>query len=69
MILVIVVLSRQLRRFFAYIDKANIGIAKINGLPEDLGIAEGTKFNIALLVFYVSYILVDMLVPCLYLAC
>lgn len=47
-------------RLLAYIDKANIGIAKINGLPSDLGIDTGTKYNIAILVFYIPYILVDI---------
>lgn len=30
------------------------------GLPEDLGISTGTAFNVALLVFYIPYILVDV---------
>ncbi|KAI0526650.1 MFS transporter-like protein [Xylaria bambusicola] len=45
---------------FAFIDRSNIGNAKIVGLPEDLGISTGTSFNVALLVFYIPYILVDV---------
>ncbi|KAI3392297.1 hypothetical protein diail_5905 [Diaporthe ilicicola] len=44
----------------AFIDRSNIGNAKIDGLTQDLGIQAGTKFNIALLVFYIPYILVDV---------
>ncbi|KAK3695680.1 major facilitator superfamily domain-containing protein [Podospora appendiculata] len=45
---------------FSFIDRSNIGNAKISGLPEDLGIDTGTSFNVALLVFYIPYILVDV---------
>ncbi|KAK6194165.1 hypothetical protein LQW54_011738 [Pestalotiopsis sp. IQ-011] len=45
---------------FAFIDRSNIGNARIDGLVQDLGIAEGTGYNLALLVFYIPYILVDV---------
>ncbi|KAH8653389.1 MFS transporter-like protein [Xylariales sp. PMI_506] len=45
---------------FAFIDRSNIGNAKIDGLAEDLGIATGTGYNLALLMFYIPYILVDV---------
>lgn len=45
---------------FSFIDRSNIGNARIAGLATELHIATGTKFNIALLVFYVPYILVDV---------
>ncbi|KAK0704319.1 MFS transporter-like protein [Lasiosphaeris hirsuta] len=45
---------------FSFIDRSNIGNAKLAGLPEQLGIDTGTSFNVALLVFYVPYILVDV---------
>ncbi|KAF2260285.1 MFS transporter-like protein [Lojkania enalia] len=45
---------------FSFIDRSNIGNAKIAGLPQDLHITTGTSFNVALLVFYVPYILVDV---------
>ncbi|KAI0550277.1 MFS transporter-like protein [Xylaria curta] len=47
-------------RLFAFIDRSNIGNAKIVGLPVDLGISTGTSFNVALLVFYIPYVLVDV---------
>ncbi|SMQ48615.1 unnamed protein product [Zymoseptoria tritici ST99CH_3D7] len=43
----------------AFIDRANIGNAKIDGLVEDLQLT-GQKFNIALAIFYVPYICVDV---------
>ncbi|MCJ1303745.1 hypothetical protein MMC08_006555 [Hypocenomyce scalaris] len=43
----------------AFIDRSNIGNAKIDGLVTDLKLT-GNKFNIALTVFYVPYILVDV---------
>lgn len=44
----------------AYIDRSNIGNARIDGLATDLNLGTGTKFNTALTVFYIPYILVDM---------
>lgn len=48
--------------FFAFIDRSNIGNAKITGLTTDLGMdgLNGNKFNTALSVFYILYILVDV---------
>ncbi|KAF2718325.1 MFS general substrate transporter [Polychaeton citri CBS 116435] len=43
----------------AFIDRSNIGNAKIDGLIEDLGL-DGKKFNVALSVFYIPYIVVDV---------
>jgi MFS family permease len=47
-------------RLFSFIDRSNIGNAKIDGLTVDLDMQTGTMFNVALLVFYVPYILVDV---------
>lgn len=47
-------------RLFSFIDRSNIGNARIDGLTEDLDMGTGTLFNVALLVFYVPYILVDV---------
>jgi len=47
-------------RLFSFIDRSNIGNAKIVGLVQDLNIDTGTTFNVALLVFYIPYILVDV---------
>ena len=43
----------------AFIDRSNIGNAKIDGLVTDLKLG-GNTFNIALALFYVPYILVDI---------
>ncbi|KAL9631438.1 MAG: hypothetical protein Q9204_004230 [Flavoplaca sp. TL-2023a] len=43
----------------AFIDRSNIGNARIDGLAKDLEL-DGTKFNIALTVFYIPYILIDV---------
>ncbi|KAL4895722.1 major facilitator superfamily domain-containing protein [Aspergillus ambiguus] len=39
---------------FAFLDRGNIGNAKIEGLPEDLGLT-GSQFNICLTVFFITY--------------
>ncbi len=44
----------------AFIDRSNIGNARINGLQTDLKLGTGPMFNIALTIFYVPYILVDV---------
>lgn len=43
----------------AFIDRANVGNARIDGLADELGL-DGYKFNIALAVFYIPYICVDV---------
>lgn len=43
----------------AFIDRTNIGNAKIDGLVEDLDL-KGLKYNTALAIFYVPYIIVDV---------
>ncbi|PNS15497.1 hypothetical protein CAC42_756 [Sphaceloma murrayae] len=43
----------------AFIDRSNIGNARIDGLATDLKL-DGTKFNVALCVFYIPYIIVDV---------
>jgi len=43
----------------AFIDRSNIGNARIDGLADQLQL-DGNKFNIALAVFYVPYICVDV---------
>jgi MFS family permease len=52
--------SSRAYRLFSFIDRSNIGNARIAGLTDDLHITTGTRFNIALLVFYIPYILVDI---------
>ncbi|KAI4103402.1 MAG: hypothetical protein L6R37_003841 [Teloschistes peruensis] len=43
----------------AFIDRSNIGNARIDGLATDLKL-DGNKFNIALTIFYIPYILIDV---------
>ena len=44
----------------AFIDRSNIGNARIQGLSTQLGLDVNNRFNIALTVFYILYILVDV---------
>lgn len=43
----------------AFIDRSNIGNARIDGLVKDLDLT-GNRFNVCLVVFYVPYILIDV---------
>jgi hypothetical protein len=43
----------------AFIDRSNIGNAKIDGLAAELNLLKGDRFNTALAIFYVPYICVD----------
>lgn len=46
---------------FAFMDRINIGNAKIQGLEKDLHMnPKGNKYNIALLIFFVPYILFEV---------
>lgn len=47
------------RRLFSFIDRSNIGNANIAGLSTELHL-KGTQYNIALLVFYIPYIIADV---------
>ena len=44
---------------FAFIDRINIGNARIQGLEDDLHMT-GNNYNVALLVFFVPYILLEV---------
>lgn len=45
----------------AFIDRSNIGNARIDGLTKDLHMdGAGNDFNVALAIFYVPYILIDV---------
>jgi len=46
---------------FCFIDRANVGNAKLAGLEKDLGL-KGYDYNIVLSIFYVSYIIFE--IPC-----
>ncbi|KAJ3960887.1 hypothetical protein N0V92_002441 [Colletotrichum tropicale] len=43
----------------SFLDRANIGNAKIEGLPEDLNLT-GQQYNIALCVVFITYILFEV---------
>lgn len=43
----------------AFIDRSNIGNARIDGLEDDLKLT-GNMFNVALTVFYILYVLLDI---------
>jgi hypothetical protein len=44
---------------FAFLDRINIGNARLLGLEEDLGM-EGHQYNVALFVFFILYILLEV---------
>jgi hypothetical protein len=44
---------------FAFLDRVNIGNARIQGLEADLGM-KGQDYNIALSVFFITYILCEI---------
>ncbi|VBB78425.1 Putative MFS transporter [Podospora comata] len=43
-----------------FLDRINIGNARIQGLSRDLDMVEGVKFNWALSIFYIIYLLVEV---------
>ena len=43
----------------SFIDRINIGNAKIQGLEKDLGMA-GSDYNVALFIFFIPYILFEV---------
>ena len=43
----------------AFVDRINIGNARIQGLEEDLGM-QGSDYNVALFVFFIPYILFEV---------
>jgi hypothetical protein len=46
---------------FCFIDRANIGNARLAGLEKDLGLT-GYDYNAVLSIFYISYILFEVCV-------
>ena len=44
---------------FSFLDRINIGNARIQGLEKDLKM-KGNNFNVALLIFFVPYILLEV---------
>ena len=44
----------------SFLDRVNIGQAAVAGLKGDLGISKGNKYAIALSVFFIGYIIVEV---------
>lgn len=44
---------------FAYLDKTNLGNAKIEGLPQDLDMKQ-VDYNIAVSIFFIPFILAEV---------
>ncbi|KAI1074787.1 MFS general substrate transporter [Whalleya microplaca] len=44
----------------AMVDRSNISVARISGLDEDVGLAEGSRASVALLVFFIGYMLFEL---------
>ncbi|XXH01588.1 orotate phosphoribosyltransferase [Hypoxylon texense] len=44
---------------FSFLDRSNLGNAKIQGLERDLGL-KGTEFNVAASIFYVTYVVFEV---------
>ncbi|KAI5866132.1 MFS general substrate transporter [Durotheca rogersii] len=44
----------------AMVDRSNISVARISGLDEDVGLAVGNRASIALLVFFIGYMLFEL---------
>lgn len=44
----------------ALVDRSNVAVARISGMDEDLGLAEGERASISLMVFFIGYILFEI---------
>lgn len=44
----------------AMVDRSNVAVARIAGMDEDLGLVEGNRVSIILMVFFISYILFEI---------
>lgn len=44
----------------AMVDRSNISVARISGLDEDVGLAVGNRASVALLVFFIGYMLFEL---------
>ncbi|KAI1387907.1 MFS general substrate transporter [Hypoxylon trugodes] len=44
----------------AMVDRSNISVARISGLDEDVGLAKGDRASVALLVFFIGYMLFEL---------
>lgn len=44
----------------ALVDRSNVAVARISGMDEDLGLAEGNRASIILMVFFIGYIIFEL---------
>uniref|UniRef100_A0A4E9EAY3 Major facilitator superfamily (MFS) profile domain-containing protein n=1 Tax=Gibberella zeae TaxID=5518 RepID=A0A4E9EAY3_GIBZA len=44
----------------ALVDRSNVAVARISGMDEDLGLAQGNRVSIALMVFFIGYIIFEI---------
>ena len=51
--------SNTVFRLYRYLDKANLGNAKVAGLETDLNLTS-TQYSVALTILYPSYMLVEL---------
>lgn len=38
------------------VDRTNLGLALVAGMQEDLGLAEGTRYTVIVMMFFVAYV-------------
>lgn len=44
----------------ALVDRSNVAVARISGMDEDLGLTEGSRASITIMVFFIGYILFEI---------
>ncbi|KAM0432016.1 hypothetical protein ACHAQK_009932 [Fusarium lateritium] len=44
----------------ALVDRSNVAVARISGMDDDLGLAEGNRVSIVLMVFFIGYIIFEI---------
>lgn len=44
----------------AMVDRSNVGVARISGMDEDLGLNVGNRASVILMVFFISYIIFEI---------
>lgn len=44
----------------ALVDRSNVAVARISGMDEDLGLTQGNRVSVALMVFFIGYILFEI---------
>lgn len=44
----------------AMVDRSNVGVARISGMDDDLGLAVGNRASIILMVFFISYVIFEL---------